>query len=149
MVLTVDGMGRGSEGLLAPAARGERAAGGNERTGGDTGSGSARQPGGSRRYHRRYQATLGAVAGLLTAAVALGVGQLVSGLSARQGSPAVAVGQAAIDLAPPPLKNFAISVFGANDKMALVIGILVVLAIFAALIGVAAMRRLAYGYAAW
>jgi DMSO/TMAO reductase YedYZ molybdopterin-dependent catalytic subunit len=87
------------------------------------------------------------VAGLLTAAVALGVGQLVSGLSARQGSPAVAVGQAAIDLAPPPLKNFAISVFGANDKMALVTGILIVLAIFAALIGVAAMRRLAYGYA--
>ncbi len=41
----------------------------------------------------------------------------------------MAVGQAAIDLAPPPLKNFAISVFGANDKMALVIGILIVLAI--------------------
>lgn len=45
------------------------------------------------------------------------------------------------------MKNFAISVFGANDKMALVTGILIVLAIFAALIGVAAMRRLAYGYA--
>jgi DMSO/TMAO reductase YedYZ molybdopterin-dependent catalytic subunit len=87
------------------------------------------------------------VTGLLTAAVALGVGQLVSGLSARQGSPAVVVGQAAIDLAPPPVKNFAISVFGANDKMALVIGILIVLAICAALIGVAAMRQLAYGYA--
>jgi DMSO/TMAO reductase YedYZ molybdopterin-dependent catalytic subunit len=84
---------------------------------------------------------------VLTAAVALGVGQLVSGLSARQGSPAVVVGQAAIDLAPPPVKNFAISVFGANDKTALVTGILIALAIFAALIGVAAMRRLAYGYA--
>ena len=88
----------------------------------------------------------GVIAGLLTAAVALGVGQLVSGLSARQGSPAVVVGQAAIDLAPPPVKNFAISAFGANDKTALVTGILIVLAIFAALIGVAAMRRLAYGY---
>ena len=84
---------------------------------------------------------------MLTAAVALGVGQLVSGLSARQGSPAVVVGQAAIDLAPPPVKNFAISAFGANDKTALVSGILVALAIFAALIGVVAMRRLAYGYA--
>jgi DMSO/TMAO reductase YedYZ molybdopterin-dependent catalytic subunit len=84
---------------------------------------------------------------VLTAAVALGVGQLVSGLSARQGSPAVVVGQAAIDLAPPPVKNFAISVFGVNDKAALVTGILMALAIFAALIGVAAMRRLAYGYA--
>ena len=79
--------------------------------------------------------------------MALGVGQLVSGLSARQGSPAVVVGQAAIDLAPPPVKNFAISAFGANDKTALVSGILVALAIFAALIGVVAMRRLAYGYA--
>jgi len=84
---------------------------------------------------------------VLTAAVALGVGQLVSGLTARQGSPAVVVGQAAIDLAPPPVKNFAISAFGANDKTVLVSGILVVLAVFAALIGVAAMRRLAYGYA--
>jgi DMSO/TMAO reductase YedYZ molybdopterin-dependent catalytic subunit len=84
---------------------------------------------------------------VLTAAVALAVGQLVSGLSARQGSPAVVVGQAAIDLAPPPVKSFAISAFGANDKTALVTGILVALAIFAALIGVAAMRRLAYGYA--
>ena len=89
----------------------------------------------------------GAIAGVLTAAVALGVGQLVSGLTVRQGSPAVVVGQAAIDLAPPPVKNFAISVFGANDKTALLIGILVVLAIVAAVIGVAAMRRLAYGYA--
>ncbi|MGO9784083.1 MAG: hypothetical protein ACLPQY_30650, partial [Streptosporangiaceae bacterium] len=89
----------------------------------------------------------GAIAGLLTAAVALGVGQLVSGLSARQGSPAVAVGQAAIDLAPPPVKDFAISAFGSNDKTALVIGILVLLAVFAAVIGVAAMRRLSYGYA--
>ena len=96
---------------------------------------------------RRRQATFGAIAGVLTAAVALGVGQLVSGLSARQGSPAVVVGQAAIDLAPPPVKNFAISAFGANDKTALVTGILIALAIVAALIGVAAMRRLAYGYA--
>ena len=75
------------------------------------------------------------------------MGQLVSGLSARQGSPAVAVGQAAIDLAPPPVKDFAISAFGSNDKTALVIGILVLLAVFAAVIGVAAMRRLSYGYA--
>ena len=89
----------------------------------------------------------GAIAGVLTAAVALGVGQLVSGLTVRQASPAVVVGQAAIDLAPPPVKNFAITVFGANDKTALVSGILVVLAIVAAVIGVASMRRLAYGYA--
>jgi DMSO/TMAO reductase YedYZ molybdopterin-dependent catalytic subunit len=94
-----------------------------------------------------YGPWFGAAAGLLTAAVALGVGQLVSGLGTRQGAPAVAVGQAAIDLAPPPVKNFAISAFGSNDKTVLLIGIFVVLAVFAAVIGALAMRRLWYGFA--
>jgi DMSO/TMAO reductase YedYZ molybdopterin-dependent catalytic subunit len=85
------------------------------------------------------------VTGLITACVALGVGQLVAGLTSPQASPVVAVGGAAIDLTPPPLKNFAISEFGSNDKTALVAGILVLLAVFAAVIGVAAMRRLSYG----
>jgi DMSO/TMAO reductase YedYZ molybdopterin-dependent catalytic subunit len=83
---------------------------------------------------------------VLTAAVAIGVGQLVSGLTVRQGAPWAVVGEAAINLAPPPVKDFAISAFGSNDKNVLVAGILVVLAIFAAVIGVLALRRLAYGY---
>jgi DMSO/TMAO reductase YedYZ molybdopterin-dependent catalytic subunit len=87
----------------------------------------------------------GVITGLITALVALGVGQLVAGITSPQASPVVAVGEAAIDLTPPPLKNFAISEFGSNDKAALVIGILVLLTVFAAAIGVAAMRRLAYG----
>jgi DMSO/TMAO reductase YedYZ molybdopterin-dependent catalytic subunit len=84
---------------------------------------------------------------VLAAAVAMGVGQLVSGLTVRQGAPWAVVGEAAINLAPPPVKNFAISAFGSNDKNVLVAGILVVLAIFAAVVGVLALRRLAYGYA--
>jgi DMSO/TMAO reductase YedYZ molybdopterin-dependent catalytic subunit len=91
--------------------------------------------------------TTGIVTGLITAAVALGVGQLVAGITGPQGSPVVAVGSAAIDLTPPPVKNFAISTFGSNDKTALVTGILVLLAVFAAAIGVAAFRRLSYGVA--
>jgi DMSO/TMAO reductase YedYZ molybdopterin-dependent catalytic subunit len=91
--------------------------------------------------------TIGIVTGLITAAVALGVGQLVAGITGPQGSPVVAVGGAAIDLAPPPLKNFAISTFGSNDKTALVTGILVLLAVFAAAIGVAAFHRFSYGVA--
>ncbi len=83
---------------------------------------------------------------MLTAAVAMGIGQLVSGLTVRQGAPWAVVGEAAINLAPPPVKNFAISAFGSNDKNVLVAGILVVLAIFAAVVGVLALRRLAYGY---
>jgi DMSO/TMAO reductase YedYZ molybdopterin-dependent catalytic subunit len=100
-----------------------------------------------RRRPGRLRGWFGAAAGILTAAVALGVGQLVSGLGTRQGAPAVAVGQAAIDLAPPPVKNFAISAFGSNDKTVLLIGIFVVLAVFAAVIGALAMRRLMYGFA--
>ena len=71
----------------------------------------------------------------------------MAGIADPPASPVVAVGSAAIDLTPPPLKNFAISAFGSNDKTTLEIGIIVVLAIFAAAIGVAAMRRLAYGLA--
>jgi DMSO/TMAO reductase YedYZ molybdopterin-dependent catalytic subunit len=89
----------------------------------------------------------GAATGVLTAAVAMGIGQLAAGLTVAQGSPVLAVGQAAIDLAPPPVKDFAISAFGADDKNALVIGILVVLAAFAAVIGILAVRRLALGLA--
>jgi DMSO/TMAO reductase YedYZ molybdopterin-dependent catalytic subunit len=93
------------------------------------------------------RAGLGAIAGLLAAATALGVGQLVAGLTGASGSPVVAVGQLQIDFTPPWLKNFAIREFGSDDKLVLVSGILVVLAIFAALIGAAAARRLAYGMA--
>ncbi len=56
-----------------------------------------------------------------------------------------AVGQAAIDLTPPPVKEFAISAFGADDKTVLLGGILVILALYAAVVGMLAVRRLALG----
>ncbi len=93
------------------------------------------------------RAGLGAIAGLLAAGTALGVGQLVAGLTGASGSPVVAVGELQIDFTPPWLKNFAIREFGPDDKLILVSGILVVLAIFAAVIGAAATRRMAYGLA--
>src|ERR1700726_1186045 len=92
-------------------------------------------------------ALAGAVVGVLTAAVAMGVGQLAAGLTVAQGSPVLAVGQAAIDLTPLPVKDFAISTFGADDKNALLVGILVILAAFAAVIGILAVRRFALGLA--
>jgi DMSO/TMAO reductase YedYZ molybdopterin-dependent catalytic subunit len=95
----------------------------------------------------RRRARLGAIAGLLAAATALGVGQLVAGLTGANGSPVVAVGQLQIDFTPPWLKNFAITDFGSDDKLVLVSGILVVIGIFAAVIGVEATRRLWYGMA--
>ena len=107
-----------------------------------SGTGRGRRHAGSRR-----RAGLGAVAGLLAAGTALGVGQLVAGLTGANGSPVVAVGELQIDFTPPWLKNFAINEFGSDDKLVLVSGILVVLAIFAAVIGALATRRLAYGMA--
>jgi DMSO/TMAO reductase YedYZ molybdopterin-dependent catalytic subunit len=84
---------------------------------------------------------------VLTGAVAVGVGQLVAGVTGPDGSPVVAVGRMQIDFTPPAVKNFAISAFGSHDKLVLVSGILGVLAIFAAGLGVLAMRRLWYGLA--
>jgi DMSO/TMAO reductase YedYZ molybdopterin-dependent catalytic subunit len=95
----------------------------------------------------RARSGYGMVAGLLAAAVAVGVGQLVAGVVAPDSSPVVAVGEASIDLTPPPVKDFAISAFGSNDKLVLVTGILAVLAIFAAIVGALAVRRLWYGMA--
>jgi DMSO/TMAO reductase YedYZ molybdopterin-dependent catalytic subunit len=87
------------------------------------------------------------IAGLLAAAVAVGVGQLVAGVVAPDSSPVVAVGEVSIDLTPPPVKDFAISAFGTNDKLVLVTGILAVLAIFAAIVGALAVRKFWYGMA--
>ena len=92
-------------------------------------------------------AGLGAVAGVLAAGAALGAGQFVAGLTGASGSPVVVVGELQIDFTPPWLKNFAISEFGADDKLVLVSGILVMLGAFAAVIGAAATRRMAYGMA--
>jgi len=77
----------------------------------------------------------GLVAGLITGFVAVSAGQLVAGIARPQGSPVAAVGSMAIDFTPPAVKSFAISTFGSHDKLVLVSGVLVVLAVFAAMIG--------------
>jgi DMSO/TMAO reductase YedYZ molybdopterin-dependent catalytic subunit len=87
------------------------------------------------------------LAGLITGFLAVGIGQLVAGIARPQSSPVAAVGSLAIDFTPPPVKNFAISAFGSHDKFVLVSGVVVILAVFAAVIGALAMRRLGYGLA--
>jgi DMSO/TMAO reductase YedYZ molybdopterin-dependent catalytic subunit len=89
----------------------------------------------------------GALAGLLTASVALGVAELAAALISASSAPVIAVGETAINLTPIPVKEFAITHFGSHDKEALLTGIVVVLIGFAAVIGVAAIRRIAYGLA--
>ncbi|MGO9294183.1 MAG: molybdopterin-dependent oxidoreductase [Streptosporangiaceae bacterium] len=89
----------------------------------------------------------GAVAGVLAGALALCVGQLVAAFSTPSASPVAAVGELSIDFTPPAVKNFAISAFGSHDKEVLVSGILVILAIATAIIGILAARRLILGMA--
>ncbi|MDP9428993.1 MAG: molybdopterin-dependent oxidoreductase [Actinomycetota bacterium] len=88
-----------------------------------------------------------AVAGLLSAGVALGVAELVATLIGPQSSPVVAVGDKVITLVPEPVKAFAIATFGENDKIALVVGTLVLIALYAAVLGVLALGRRAVGVA--
>jgi DMSO/TMAO reductase YedYZ molybdopterin-dependent catalytic subunit len=89
----------------------------------------------------------GAISGILAGAVAVGISQLVAGITGPGGAPVVAVGEASIDAAPPAVKNFAISAFGSNDKLVLLCGIGAVLTILAAVIGVLALRKLWHGLA--
>ncbi len=84
---------------------------------------------------------VGIAMGLVTAAVAIGVGQLLAGLIQPRTSPVVTVGQGAIDLTPEWLKSLAIRTFGENDKTVLLAGIGFALAVIAAALGVASVRR--------
>ena len=88
----------------------------------------------------------GIVTGLLAAAVALAVAQLVAGITGPVGSPVVAVGQAVIGLTPRPVTDLVIRIFGPHDKPVLLSTIVVFVALFAAVFGVASMRRLAAGF---
>jgi DMSO/TMAO reductase YedYZ molybdopterin-dependent catalytic subunit len=90
---------------------------------------------------------VGGLVGLLAAAAALGVAELVAGVTGTAGEPVIAVGEAAIDLIPIPVKDFAIQHFGSHDKTVLLTGIYVVLALFAVVTGILAGRRAGYGLA--
>lgn len=88
-----------------------------------------------------------AASGLLAGAAALGIGELVGGFRAAWQGPVVSVAEAVIDAVPRPVKDFGIETFGANDKIALIVGILIFSVIFAAVLGLIARRRLAIGAA--
>ncbi len=72
--------------------------------------------------------------GLLAGFTALAAGELVAG-AVDGASPVVSVGDAVIDGVPAVVKDLAIDVFGAADKAALIVGILVVLVLLSALAG--------------
>ncbi|MEU0554604.1 molybdopterin-dependent oxidoreductase [Dactylosporangium sp. NPDC006015] len=84
---------------------------------------------------------------MAAAGVALGVAEVVSILTGATTSPLVSVGGVVIDAVPAPVKDFAVAVFYTYDKIALQAGTLLILAVFAAVVGILSLRRMMYGYA--
>ncbi|PZF81719.1 molybdopterin-dependent oxidoreductase [Jiangella anatolica] len=82
-----------------------------------------------------------ALAGVLALGLGLAAAEVVAGALGRAETPVSAVGEEFIDLTPGWLKDFAIDVFGTNDKTALLVGMGVVLTVLGALIGLLAARR--------
>lgn len=86
-----------------------------------------------------------AVIGLLAAGVALGVGELLSGISNKIPSLIVRVGDVVINNAPGSVERWAIDTLGTGDKPALIIGISAISLLFGAIAGLVANRRFALG----
>ena len=94
---------------------------------------------------RTQRLGLGALIGVVTAGAALGSAEPVAALVGRGSSPVVAVGLAVIDATPRPVKDFGIATFGQHDKVALLTGVFVLLALYAIGSGIVALRWLPAG----
>ena len=82
-----------------------------------------------------------AVAGGASAAIALGISELLAGLISSVPSLVEGLGSWVIDNVPKPVKDWAIELFGTYDKLALLIGIALTTILIGALIGVFARER--------
>ena len=95
----------------------------------------------------RPRPAVGVVAALLAAGAAVAAGELTAALVRPAASPIIAVGNRFIEFTPVAVKQWAISVFGTNDKSALLTGIYLSLVLFAVLVGLLAARSPALGVA--
>jgi DMSO/TMAO reductase YedYZ molybdopterin-dependent catalytic subunit len=93
------------------------------------------------RRGRPVALTAAGLIGLVSAALALGTGELAAGLDPRLRSPVEAVATEVIDRAPRSVERYAIETFGTNDKLALVIGTLALSAALGVVLGTVARRR--------
>lgn len=82
-----------------------------------------------------------ALAGLLAAAAGLASAELAAVAVRPESSPVTAVGEAVIDRTPPAVKEWAIATFGTADKLALQCGIVLLLALYAAGLGLLTLAR--------
>src|SRR5258707_9957368 len=90
---------------------------------------------------------LGSLAGMAAAAVSIGLAELIAAFSGPQSAPVIAVGDVVVDSVPLPVKTFATSTFGTNDKNALIVGTFILLAVVAAVVGAWAVHDIRVGYA--
>lgn len=86
-----------------------------------------------------------ALSGVLAAAAVLGVGELIAVLIARSASPFFAVGDTTVDRSPAWARDFAIATFGTNDKLALFIGMGILIVVLAAIAGIVERTHRPYG----
>ncbi len=82
-----------------------------------------------------------AIAGMLAAGVAIAASELLAALVDGWPSLVIGIGDLVIALQPPGAKDFVVSLFGTNDKLALNVAIVVVALLIAAGAGVVAARR--------
>ncbi|GAA1559325.1 sulfite oxidase [Dactylosporangium maewongense] len=88
-----------------------------------------------------------ALAGITAAAAGIAAGELLAALAVPAAGPVAGVGGVIVDATPTAVKEWAVGTFGTHDKPLLLTGIAVVLAAFAALVGVLGLRRQAFGLA--
>ncbi|QYF72206.1 molybdopterin-dependent oxidoreductase [Cryobacterium sp. PAMC25264] len=88
---------------------------------------------------------LAALAGLAAVLAGFGLAEFAAGLIAPGASPVLVVGALLIDLAPAWVKELVISLFGTADKVALIVFIALVAAVFAGLAGILEYRRAPFG----
>jgi DMSO/TMAO reductase YedYZ molybdopterin-dependent catalytic subunit len=94
---------------------------------------------------KRSSTMFAALAGLAAAGLGLGVSEAVAGILPGATSLVDAVGQVVIDLQPPGAKDFAVELFGTNDKLALEIVVTVAALALGAAFGIVAARRFVAG----
>jgi DMSO/TMAO reductase YedYZ molybdopterin-dependent catalytic subunit len=87
--------------------------------------------------------------GALSVAVAIGITEMVAGLSGAVPSAIAAVGGLVVDLAPPFVRDVAIGVFGTADKGALAVGTVIIALLVGDVVGRLAVTRFWVAWAAF
>ncbi len=93
----------------------------------------------------RRVALWAAASGISAALVVLALAELLALLVAPLSSPVLAVGSLVIDLVPGWFKDLVIALFGTNDKIALLVGLVLLILVLAVLVGLLEWRRAPWG----